>query len=123
MNFQEVGGDEDFVEQPNPSIIGDFGTAASLNVDLLIGGTEAAPSIAGTFTVTANGVTDSLAFADTSIVGFGDLFGFFVNGASGAANGVLIDNLTITTTPIPEPASAALLAAGGALLLTRRRVG
>ncbi len=50
--------------------------------------------------------------------GAADIFGFAVTGSD-----VVLDNLTLTTAPIPEPGSYALMAAGLGLVgwLTRRR--
>ncbi|BAM02648.1 PEP-CTERM sorting domain-containing protein [Phycisphaera mikurensis] len=66
-------------------------------------------------------IVDGNALASGTITGgaeFGDLA--FATNLFSAAN---IDNLVVSGTPIPEPATAALLALGGAALLGRRRRG
>ena len=61
---------------------------------------------------------------DLDVSGFiptaGDLFAFAARTGAASEN-VFLDNVYITTGPIPEPLTISLLAAGGVTLLRRKR--
>ncbi|MEX2671739.1 MAG: PEP-CTERM sorting domain-containing protein [Phycisphaeraceae bacterium] len=57
----------------------------------------------------------------TGGVPLNELSGTFITAGGGAGTGGYFDNVNITSTAIPEPASAALLGLGGMMMLKRRR--
>ncbi len=121
LTFGEFSGAAD-ADASDASIAADFTDlerTATLSAEITLG----AIGFTGTFTATSEeGVSTTLNFADDTPLAYGPLFGVVADTFSGSTNSAIgFDNFAVTVTPIPEPASAALLAAGGALLLTRRR--
>ncbi len=46
---------------------------------------------------------------------------YSIGGADQGARGVFLDDITVTTTPVPEPSGTALLGLGCLALILRRR--
>ncbi|BAM03763.1 PEP-CTERM sorting domain-containing protein [Phycisphaera mikurensis] len=121
LRFNEIGGDNTADAEAAPAAFGSIAGGAQYAAEFTVGGLAAAPTLSGTFSVTAGGLTETLAFADATPPALGNLFGFTVDGFDGSAGvGLVIDNFSVTSV-IPEPASAAVLALGGVTLLARRR--
>jgi hypothetical protein len=112
-----------------PNVNGDTRITSSGGDSAGIGPNEIA-DISLTVTRTVSGIDLTVSYDDTAtqslvtvtdVPGSYNAFNTLLLGNGTPDNDILVDDVSVTYTPIPEPASLALVALGGLLMATRRR--
>ena len=96
--------------------------SGTLSITLIDATTVEISSELANASITTTATPDSLAFDFLGFAVSGGAFGS-VNDAGVADNGIDFTNVSVTFTPVPEPASMAMLAGGAMMLAGRRRKG